>query len=85
MSCRACGQNHSPLLRCGVAARLASLVVNASNSVVNVESVVNKEPDAVVNSRQVVWQKSNRTRYNEKMREYMKRYRAAKKAASNAI
>lgn len=52
--------------------------------VVNAESVVNKPDGSVVNaSRQVVWQKANRTRYNEKMREYMKRYRASQKSVLN--
>lgn len=45
-------------------------------------TVVNTASNPVVNkeSRQVVWQQANRERYNEKMREYMSRKRAEKRA-----
>jgi hypothetical protein len=66
MVCNACKLDHSPLVRCEVHRR----VINADAAVINADTVIN---------RQVEWQRSNKDRYNARMREYMRTYRLKKK------
>ena len=68
MACKGCGEEHSPMIRCEVAARQ-----RVSNSVSNA-----KEDAAVSNPeylRVKLWREANRDRYNASQRETMRRRR----------
>jgi hypothetical protein len=60
MACRACGLEHSPLMRCEVAARIA---------------VPNVVPNAEV-ARSAAWKKAHPEEYRRYQREYMRARRA---------
>ena len=73
MSCRACGLDHKPTIRCEVAARLASNAKPVTNgAVTNAGAVTNDD-----GKRVRAWRKANPDRYNAYQRDYMKRRRGA--------
>ena len=89
MKCRACHQAHSPLLNCGVARRQREAVEReknpsppsnqeAINKALRRETAINRATDGRTPNRRA------RAVYNEYMRGYMARYRAARRGRAVA-
>lgn len=91
MTCKACHQEHSPLLRCEVARRQreAANLSAVPSRVVKPEKVVDVKPvkppvAGAARSNKPTWRERDPEAYRAYMRDYMARRRAARRQSAGA-